>query len=101
MALVRLVLEADPGAPKHRFIGGNAVVGEPLLPPFVARIDPILVGHVVRLEPAAELALDLGNALRARHRRECRLEQPMMLHPLPAALAGANGDVRIAAPQIA
>src|SRR3954451_799303 len=101
MAFVGLVLEADAGAPENRFVGGNAVVGEPLLPPVVARVDAVLTGKVAGLERPAELALDRGNALRAGHWREGRFEQPVFLHSLPTAAAAADRDVGIAAAQVA
>ena len=61
----------------------------------------MLVRDVVRLELAAKPALDLGDAFRAGHGREGRLEQPMLLHPFPAAAAGADRDVGVAAAQVA
>ena len=46
------------------------------------------------------LRLDLANAERARHRREARLEQLVVLEPFPIAAAGADGDVGIARSKI-
>jgi len=101
MSFVGLVLEADAGSAKNRFIGGNAIVAKPLLPPVVGRVYPVLMGQVPRFQPATEPSFDLGNALGARHWSEVRLKQPVFLKTFPPAAAAADRDVGIAAAQIA
>ena len=64
MALVGLVFEPDArAAASTDSSAGDAIVAEPLLPPVVARIDQMLVRNVVRLELAAEPALDLARCI--------------------------------------
>src|SRR5262249_26069285 len=101
MPLIGLVLEADAGLAKRRIIGWHALVGGPLLPPVVAGVDPVLRRDVVRSEPAPKLPLHNSDALRARHRREARFEQPVVLHSLPVPAPGADRDVGVAGAKVA
>src|SRR3569623_1561606 len=100
MALVGLAVEADSGTPEHAVIGRDSIVREPLLPPIVVRIDQVTVVKVLWPKRAAKTGLRRANALRARHRREARLEQLVMLQPFPAAPAAADRDVGLARAQV-
>ena len=95
MAFVRLVVEADARPAKRLFVSGDAIVAEPLLPPVIARVDQVQIGHVGRLELAAQLALLGGDAFRARHRRELGFEQFDAFETRPIARPCADADVGI------
>src|SRR5689334_5042316 len=99
MTFVGLAIEPYPGPPEHPVLGRHAVVGKPLHPPIVAGVDQMLAGKVAWFELASKLRFDLGNAFRARHRREARLEQLVMLEPFPVAAAGADRDVGLTGAQ--
>src|SRR5579884_1716186 len=100
MALVCLVLEANASLPQQRVVGRDAIVAEPLLPPFVGRIDPFFLRDVLRLEFSADLPLNLEQPIRARHWRKRRFEEPNFIKPFPAAVPGTDRNVRIAAAEV-
>ena len=82
-----------PGAAKHGFVGRHAIVGEPLLPPVVARVDAGSgAGRSCGSSLRPSLRSTARDAFRAGHRREVGFRtadappcpsQP----PLPARIA--------------
>ena len=57
MTLVRLAVEPNSRATEDGVVGRHIIVREPLQPPVVARVDPVMLEQVVRLDPPAELPL--------------------------------------------
>ena len=70
MAFVRLVFEADAGAPEHRSSAGTPLSENHCCHQSSLGLIRFWLRDVVRLELASKLALDRGDAIGAGHRRE-------------------------------